>query len=178
MLKIDIVDGKVQYTNPTPDNMSEDTTGTDKIGKDAFLQLLVAQLKYQDPLGPSTNQDFLGELAQFTTVEELQNLASSMSSAMSHSSALSLVGKNVIIEDGLSSGSEDTKQVGGYVEFVQIIEGKTYVSVNGNLYLSDDVTAVIDDAYLDSVINGGDSSDNKTDSQAPSENDSNPDVTE
>lgn len=46
--------------------------------KDAFLQMLVAQLKNQDPMSPMDNQDFLAQMAQFSTVEELQNMSKQM----------------------------------------------------------------------------------------------------
>lgn len=45
--------------------------------KDAFLQMMVAQLKNQDPMSPVENQDFLAQMAQFTTVEEIQSLTAS-----------------------------------------------------------------------------------------------------
>ncbi|MDL2316438.1 flagellar hook assembly protein FlgD [Desulfovibrio sp. OttesenSCG-928-A18] len=50
--------------------------GTDRIAtdKDTFLKLLVAQLTHQDPLNPVEDTDFIAQLAQFTTVEELQNI--------------------------------------------------------------------------------------------------------
>lgn len=154
MIQFDIVDGKPAINGTTPENTSKETKGTNELGKDAFLQLLVAQLKYQDPMEPSKNQEFLGELAQFTTVEELQNLSSSMTAAMANGNSLNLVGKNVIVEDGLTEGKESTNKVGGYVEYVQMVEGKAYVSVNGQLYKADDVVTVVDDAYLDAVMNG------------------------
>lgn len=46
--------------------------------KNAFLQMLVAQLKNQDPMSPMDNKDFLAQMAQFTTVEEIQNLNQNM----------------------------------------------------------------------------------------------------
>jgi flagellar basal-body rod modification protein FlgD len=45
--------------------------------KDAFLQMMVAQLKNQDPMSPVENQDFLAQMAQFTSVEEIQSLTAS-----------------------------------------------------------------------------------------------------
>ncbi len=47
---------------------------TDELGKDAFLKLLVNQLKNQDPLSPMEGQQFASELAQFSTLEQMQNL--------------------------------------------------------------------------------------------------------
>lgn len=49
--------------------------------KDAFLQMLVAQLKNQDPMSPMDNQDFLAQMAQFSTVEELQNMSKNMTTS-------------------------------------------------------------------------------------------------
>lgn len=146
-ISVDIVNGQA-VTGTTATNTSEKTTGSDSLGKDAFLQLLVAQLQYQDPLNPSTNQEFLGELAQFSSLEELQNLTSTISS----NNALTLVGKNVVIESGLSSGSQNTVEVAGYVEYVQMVDGKAMLSVDGQLYSADDLVTVVDDYYLAGLL--------------------------
>lgn len=58
-------------TNPTKNAVKP---GGD-LGKDAFLKLLVAQLKYQDPSNPTDSSQFLAQTAQFTTVEKLAELA-------------------------------------------------------------------------------------------------------
>ena len=50
----------------------------DELGKDAFLQLLVAQMKYQDPLEPQDNSSFVAELAQFSALEQMTNVASNL----------------------------------------------------------------------------------------------------
>ena len=48
---------------------------TNTLGKDAFLKLLVAQLKYQNPLSPSDPGEFMAQTAQFTMVQKLEELA-------------------------------------------------------------------------------------------------------
>ena len=48
---------------------------TNELGEDAFLKLLVAQLRYQDPLAPTDPGDFMAQTAQFTMVEKLTELA-------------------------------------------------------------------------------------------------------
>jgi flagellar basal-body rod modification protein FlgD len=50
----------------------------DALGKDAFLSLLVTQLQHQDPLDPQDNSEFLAQLAQFTSLESLQQIKDDM----------------------------------------------------------------------------------------------------
>ena len=61
------------------------------IGKDDFLKILVGQLKHQDPMNPSTDQDFIGQMAQFSVVEQVSNLAQTMKVDQS----MGLIGKTV-----------------------------------------------------------------------------------
>ncbi|MEL0168159.1 MAG: flagellar hook assembly protein FlgD [Pseudomonadaceae bacterium] len=77
-------------------------TGSE-LGKDQFLQLLVAQMNNQDPLSPQENGEFIAQLAQFSTVEGIDNLNGSMEALLSgyqSSQALqasSMVGRTVIV---------------------------------------------------------------------------------
>lgn len=78
------------------------TTGADAaLGRDAFLKLLITQLRYQDPLSPMENEAFLAQLAQFSSVEQMQQLNESLSASVAfsqsqaNSAATSLIGKNV-----------------------------------------------------------------------------------
>lgn len=74
-----------------------------ELGQDAFLELLVAQLNNQNPLDPQDNGDFIAELAQFSSVEGIESLNSSVDSFFSDfrsSQALqasALVGRQVVV---------------------------------------------------------------------------------
>lgn len=54
------------------------TTTNEDINKDAFLNLLVTQLKYQDPLNPVDDKEFLGQMAQFSILEQIKNMDESI----------------------------------------------------------------------------------------------------
>jgi flagellar basal-body rod modification protein FlgD len=90
------------------------SSGLGTLGADAFLQLLVAQLKYQNPMEPTDGTQFLQQTAQFTQVETLQTLASTQEQLMSltqFSLAVGLTGKTV--EAIAADGSRVSGQVGG-----------------------------------------------------------------
>ena len=74
---------------------SKESMGEVELDKYAFLRLMTEQLKYQDPLNPMDNSQFLAQQAQFTMVEELQNLSSTLNSANSLSQSSSMIGKCV-----------------------------------------------------------------------------------
>jgi flagellar basal-body rod modification protein FlgD len=68
----------------------------DAMGKDAFLKLLVAQLKYQNPLSPTDGAEFMAQTAQFTVVEKLDELSKQNAELLSSNRALgasSLIGR-------------------------------------------------------------------------------------
>ncbi len=124
---------------------SKDTKDGSTMGKDDFLQLLVAQMKYQDPLEPTSNTEYIAQYATFSEVEQMQN----MSQNMDLSRASSLVGQTVEITTVSDSGLEST--IMGKVDYVKYENGKALLSVNDSLYSLDDVTHVCDQAYLDAM---------------------------
>ncbi len=74
-------------------------TAPGALGKDAFLKLLVAQLKYQNPLDPSDGAQFMAQTAQFSAVEKLEELTRQTAELLSANRMLgasSLVGKQVV----------------------------------------------------------------------------------
>ncbi|KAB0496025.1 flagellar hook assembly protein FlgD [Pseudomonas moorei] len=101
----DILANSSIKTSTTKDGLASATssaTGNQALGKDAFLQLLVTQLKNQNPLEPQDNGAFVAQLAQFSSLEGINNLNTTVSGLASNynsSQALqasSLVGRSVI----------------------------------------------------------------------------------
>jgi flagellar basal-body rod modification protein FlgD len=84
------------------------------LGKDDFLKLLVGQLQHQNPLDPLKDQDFMGQMAQFSTLEQITNLGVNSE----RSSAVSLIGHDVTYT------SPEGAEVQGKVEKVET-KGKT-----------------------------------------------------
>lgn len=145
MIKATIVDGKV-YANVTPDNLDKDMKGTSAMGKDQFLQILVAEMQYQDPLEPTTNTEWVSQMATFSQIEELQN----MGGTIQKSQAQDLVGKIVIMASTDDQG--ETKYFSGKVQTVEIRPDGTYLSIDGSLYSMDDLYSVVDKEYYDKLI--------------------------
>lgn len=137
-----VKDGKIQETNSQNSLKNTSKTSTDGMDKDAFLQLLVAQMRYQDPLEPTSNTEYISQYAQFSQVEQMQNMAGSMDLQR----ASSLVGEEVYIKTTTSAG--DTKYVQGKVDYVVYENGKAYLSINEELYSMDDLDTVADKEYL------------------------------
>ncbi len=125
-------------------------TGNDSLDKDAFLQLLVAQMKYQDPLEPTSNTEYISQFATFSELEQMQN----MSASMDLFRASSLVGQTVLLKVTDSEGRETTVQ--GNVDYVVYEKNKAYLSVNGDLYSMDDLDTVADPTYLEAYRLGAD----------------------
>ena len=89
-----VEDGKIVTTESQNSLKKNNATGMQSgMDKDAFLQLLVAQMQYQDPLEPTSNTEYISQYAQFSQVEQMQNMAASSDLAR----ASSLVGKEVYI---------------------------------------------------------------------------------
>ena len=137
-----VKDGEI--VESTSQNSLKNTSKTSNSGmdKDAFLQLLVAQMKYQDPLEPTSNTEFISQYAQFSQVESMQN----MSESFDLQRASSLVGEEVYIKTTSSSGV--TNYVQGKVDYVVYENGKAYLSINEELYSLDDLDTVLDADYM------------------------------
>ncbi len=110
---------------------------TGELGKDDFLKLLVTQLRYQDPMKPTEDKEFIGQMAQFSSLEQMKN----MNTSFSASKAFNLIGKNIVASVKDSSSSE-TKTVEGKVTSVKISSDAAYVIVDGEEVPVEQITEV------------------------------------
>lgn len=74
----DYVAPSQKVNKDTNTNVVENRVPNDYLGKDAFLQLMITQLRYQDPLDPMDNKDSIAQMAQFSSLEQMQNLNNNM----------------------------------------------------------------------------------------------------
>ncbi len=137
-----VEDGKFVESTSQSSLSKAKETGSD-MDKDAFLQLLVAQMKYQDPLQPTSNTEYISQYAQFSQVEQMNNMAASMDLQR----ASQLVGKEVYVKTTGNNG--ETKYVQGKVDYVVYENNKAYLAINESLYSIDDLDTVHDPAYLE-----------------------------
>jgi flagellar basal-body rod modification protein FlgD len=122
------------------------TTGTAKtagptLGKDDFLKLLVGQLRNQDPMNPSSDTDFIGQMAQFSQLEQTTNMATAnaeLAAQQNGARAVALLGRSVTYPDA-ATGVSTT----GVVERVEWSGGLPTLTVGGVAGIDpENVTAV------------------------------------
>lgn len=118
-------------------NASQRNTGD--LGKDDFLNLLVTQLKYQDPLKPMEDKEFIAQMAQFSSLEQMQNMNKTFSSVK----AFGMIGKQVLAVTKDEETGE-LQEVAGVVESVKLANGKPYALVDGKDIPIDDITDVFE----------------------------------
>jgi len=112
-------------------------TPSNELGKDDFLKLLMAQLSNQDPTSPMENTEFIAQMAQFSSLEQMTNMSTAfekMSNFLNSQEAASTIGKTVELNLG------DTTTVG-------LVQGATrgenpQVLVNGMYYSMDKINAI------------------------------------
>lgn len=110
---------------------------TGELGKTEFLNLLIKQLQYQDPLNPTSDQEFIAQMAQFSALEQMQNLNKSFAS----NKAFSLIGKSITAFKANSSTGK-LSEITGDVTSVKISSGDIYLVVDGEDIPLDDVVEI------------------------------------
>ncbi|MEN6521598.1 MAG: flagellar hook capping FlgD N-terminal domain-containing protein [Armatimonadota bacterium] len=143
------VDGSSSTTTSTSSSSSS------SLDKEAFLKLLTTQLQYQDPLSPMDNTEYIAQLAQFSSLEQMTNVSSNLESIsdsldsylgslvsnQSSYSALTLIGKKVdyTVTD---SETDTTTTESGTVDSIEFKDGIPVLKINDTSVSISNVTKV------------------------------------
>lgn len=124
----------IDSTDPFSGSVTQ--AATQSLDKGAFMRLLVSQLENQDPLSPVTNEDFVAQLATFSSLEQLEGLNQNVIAmiALNQSNALlsqltqssALIGKEVTWQ-----GFDSEEEHSGRVESVKILDGLAVLRIDG-----------------------------------------------
>lgn len=121
------------------------------LGKDAFLKLLVTQLQHQDPTKPMEDREFIAQMAQFSSLEQMTNLnreVQSLYSSYESVKASSFLGKTVDAINPLTG-----EVLSGEVQSVIFAENQVFLRVNNREVALDNVIAVHQPEKISGNIN-------------------------
>ncbi|UJF35347.1 flagellar hook assembly protein FlgD [Paenibacillus hexagrammi] len=130
MASTNSVSGNVSDIINAGQTKKTETKDPNSLGKDDFLKILITQLQNQDPTQPLQDKEFIAQMAQFTSVEQLTNMASEiklMRQSLGFTSEL--IGKSVTWTSTDSSGLSATKT--GIVDSITFKDGNQYANVKG-----------------------------------------------
>ncbi len=128
--------------NGTAKNVNSDgtaTTNNSLSNKNQFLTLLVEELKNQDPTAPTDEKQTLSQLAQFSSLEQMQNLNQTLTASSGFgqvAQSAALIGKTI------STATVDTTGISGVVSSVTFLNGKSYLHVGSQDIDASTVTTV------------------------------------
>lgn len=126
--------------SPSPISAQAATPGgNSELGKNSFLKLLVAQMQNQDPLNPQSNAEFVAQLAQFSSLEQMQDVNKNLGTMLTGSQlggAGNLIGKQASWSD-----AQGVKQ-SGLVEKVTIKDGALQAVINGTEVPADKISEI------------------------------------
>lgn len=142
-MAVDSVTSTTSGFDIEPSTYSSSKTSTSSLGKDEFLNLLVKQLQYQDPLDPSSDTEFIAQMAQFSSLEQMQNLNDTFSKFQ----AYSMVGKYATADFGMET-------VEGYIESITSVGDTTYAIIDGTSVDISNIFKVTDMAEELQVLTG------------------------
>lgn len=137
-------------------------TGNSMLGKDAFLKLLITQLQNQDPTNPMDDREFIAQMAQFSSLEQMQNMTKAMESLLLSQQQSQLmgytnfIGKDVkwheLTEEKDKEGNFIVKEGNGVIQSVQFKDGEAiFTLTDGKTIGSGNISGVLGNGS--SVVN-------------------------
>ncbi|AIQ47859.1 flagellar hook capping protein [Paenibacillus sp. FSL R7-0273] len=138
------------------------TTGNSTLGKDQFLKILITQLQNQDPMQPMEDKEFIAQMAQFSSVEQLMNISTQLT-AMNQSlgSVSGLIGKDITWND---ASTELPKS--GNVESIVVSGGIQYAVVGSERIALTNITQIQNAALKVETVSGNEAEVNSGESGA------------
>lgn len=118
---------------------SSTAASSNNLDKNAFLKILMAQLSNQDPLGNQDNSQYIAQMAQFSALEQSQNMNASMEKMLISQKVTEgsmMIGKNVVFSENNDS------YIQGTVKGLIIEQGKVYLNTENGIYDIDNVIGV------------------------------------
>ncbi|NHN28379.1 flagellar hook assembly protein FlgD [Paenibacillus agricola] len=129
------------YAKSNVTNAGKDSATKGQLGKDEFLKILMTQLKHQDPTDPLKDKEFIAQMAQFTSVEQLTNMNAELKlMRQSIGQSSSLIGKEVTWTSVNEKG--ESKVGTGVVEAIIVKDGAQYALVKGEQFSLDSISKV------------------------------------
>lgn len=152
-----------QTNTSNTSTQSTSQTSSSIMGKDDFLKLLVAQLQNQDPTSPMDSSQFVSQMADFTSLEQTQNMANAINQLVQTQSDNSLASESDMIGKTITwtqtatddSGQSTTSDETGVISSVKVKDGTvSYVTADGQTVDPADVTEVNDGTNQGASANG------------------------
>ena len=140
-------------------------TGNSELGKDAFLKLLITQLQHQDPTNPMDDREFISQMAQFSSLEQMQNMTKAMESLLASQQQTQMmnystfIGKEVKWHELTDKVDEDKKPIvnegTGVIQSLKFVDGSVvFVLADGKEITPGNISAVLSGSATDSNSNG------------------------
>ncbi len=108
---------------------SQQRTFKNQLDKDDFLKILLTQLTHQDPTKPMEDREFIAQMAQFSSLEQMTNMSrefGKLQNVLASNQAINLIGKTVQVTDGDQVITGKVEEVSGYEYPQLLINGKYY----------------------------------------------------
>ncbi len=127
---------------------TEETSGqpTKELGRDAFLQLLVLELQNQDPLEPVKNSEMVAQLAQFSSLEQMEALNGSFENLSGNVDQLNFISAQGLLGKYVEGLNEDGEVTTGFVDSVYLDGSIVVLNVDGEIMPMSGVLSIMNEA--------------------------------